>query len=142
VDKNDVPVMIFINSTQDYGNDKNTIELTTQGHLRLDDGNYFITYDEADELGKTKTIIRIEGENKLTLFRDNTNSAQLIIEKDKRHLSHYDTVNGDIFMGVFTNKFSSSMSKNGGELLCRYSLSVNQALISENEINIKVTPCS
>ena len=65
-------------------------------------------------------------------------STRLILEKGKRHLCQYDTGYGTLMVGVFTSSFDSTLDASGGSLQVRYTLDINSALSSNNEILITV----
>jgi uncharacterized beta-barrel protein YwiB (DUF1934 family) len=62
----------------------------------------------------------------------------LIVERGVRHQCHYDTGMGDIILGVLGSSIRSSLGEKGGDLEVKYSLDVNSALASENEMYVNV----
>ena len=68
------------------------------------------------------------------LFR----STQLIIEKGKRHQCSYDLGYGSMIIGVNCSVIHSTLSEEGGQIAFGYSLDLNTALTSENQVIIAV----
>ena len=136
-------VWISIKGTQHVNGETDTVELMTDGTLAQRNGRYYISYEESSETGMegTRTLLKIEGEERVTLSRYGARRGQLIIEKGRRHLCNYDTGYGSMMIGIFSNEITSSLTDEGGEVYFQYSLDINSSLASENEVLINIREC-
>lgn len=143
MNKKDVVISIKGISYADGFDDEDIVELTTIGDLRFSKGKYYLTYNESEVTGMegTTTSLEIDGQNQVIMNRRGKNKSQLIIEKGKRHLCQYGTEYGTMLLGVTTDSIKSTLSNKGGELSFKYSLDVNAALASTNEVYIDVKEC-
>lgn len=133
-------VLIKIKGTNEANGEKNTVELKTVGKMGKREGKTYLIYDESESIGTkgVKTTLKIDGQSQVVLQRTGALTSRLIIENGMRHNCCYSTVQGDIQVGVFGEKITSSLKDNGGNLYMRYTVDVNMGLISRNEIEISV----
>lgn len=134
-------VRITIKGTQYFDDEKDSIELTTLGRLYRKNGIYYLSYDESEATGfeGSKTTLKIEGENRVTMNRfGEQNRSQLIIEKGKRHQCFYDTGFGAVTLGISGSEIEGKMGDDGGHLKVRYTLDINASNASENELQVDV----
>lgn len=133
--------LISILGKQYVDGEKGEIQLTTLGSYVTKGQNRYIMYKEYDEdnpHSKVTSILKIEGDKKVTLMRNGDQNSRLILEKGQRHLCHYDTGYGSMMVGVFANRINTALSDSGGELEVSYSLDINAGLTSMNEIFINI----
>ena len=125
-----------------YANDedRDEIEIFTIGEYYQKDGDYYICYEESESTGfeGSRTTLRVEQEERVTLRRCGAANSQLIVEQGVRHQCYYDMGFGDLMIGVSGNRIKSSLTDAGGNLEFKYSLDVNSMLASENEMYINV----
>lgn len=133
-------VMITLKSIQSAGNDKEEMELITEGKYRKTSDGFVISYDESEATGYegSKTILTTIGESQVTMQRKGTVVSNLVIEKDKKHHCHYGTPYGDFMMGITANDIKSNLDSSGGELYFKYVIDINSSYISDQEIFINV----
>ncbi len=62
------------------------------------------------------------------------------MEKGKRHQCSYDLGFGSMIIGVSCDRLQSSLSDEGGDIYFGYSLDLNTALTSENQVMVSVIP--
>ena len=132
--------MISIVGKQQADGETGEIRLETLGSYVQKGDHWYIVYKEYDEDNPNRyqtSILKVEKNDKVTLMRGNS-STRLILEKGKRHLCQYDTGYGTLMVGVFTSSFDSTLDASGGSLQVRYTLDINSALSSNNEILITV----
>lgn len=136
-------VVIKIKGVQRTEDDSDIVELLTVGRFYRKNGDYYISYEESEATGfeGSRTTLKVEGEQKVTMLRSGTSSSQLIVEKGRRHQCHYDTGYGALTMGVSGDKIISNLSDEGGELNFQYTLDINASMASENEVFINVKEC-
>ena len=119
------------------------ITLQTTGTYRERPGAQFIAYKEYDEDDPRvchTAILKVEPQ-RLTMMRQGSDT-KLILEKGRRHLCLYDTGFGTFSVGVFTSELDSTLSDRGGHLSVKYTLDVDSALSSANEIEVDLRPAA
>ena len=135
--------LIKIKGIQRAGGDDDVVELLTTGFFSRQKGGYLISYEESEATGfeGAKTTLLYEGDQgRVTLTRSGSVNTQLIIEKGKRHQCSYDLGFGSMIIGVSCDRIQSTLSEDGGEISFGYSLDLNTALTSENQVMIAVFP--
>lgn len=131
-------ISIIGEQTVDGQNDK--IEVLTAGNYMIKNGHYFIGYKEYDEEVPEQffnNLIKVAGET-VTITRKGSMRSQLILEKGRRHQCLYQTVAGDLMIGVFTKTLKNNLHEKGGTLEVSYTLDFNTDLVSENSFKIKI----
>ena len=135
--------LIKIRGVQRTDGDDDVVELLTTGFFARKAGGYLISYDESSATGfegaKT-TLLYVGDQGRVTLTRSGSVNTQLIIEKGKRHQCSYDLGFGSMIIGVSCDRIQSTLSEDGGEISFGYSLDLNTALTSENQVMIAVFP--
>ncbi|MEG0913528.1 MAG: DUF1934 domain-containing protein [Oscillospiraceae bacterium] len=116
------------------------LSLTTRGDFSHEDNRYSISYQESETTGFDGdiTTLVIESNSRATLTRNGKTHSNLVIEKGKKHLCHYDTGEGTFVIGVLADKIDNKLHEHGGVLKLRYKLDVNSNALSTNELNITV----
>ena len=130
-----------IQRTDEEGDD--VVELLTTGFFARQKGSYVISYEESQATGfeGARTTLTYErGQGRVTMTRTGSVNTQLIIEQGKRHQCSYDLGFGSMIIGVSCNRIDSTLGDNGGDISFGYSLDLNTALTSENQVMISVTP--
>lgn len=131
--------IIDILGKQFYNDESDEITVTTVGKYYERTGKKFIVYkeyDEEDPEDKRISIVKIENDNKVTIIRTGKYSSRLTLEKDKRHQCHYNTVAGELMIGVSTNKMKIDVNEDGGVMEVGYTIDFNLDLVSNNEFRI------
>ena len=134
--------LISVTGTQIVDGEKETINLTTAGEYYIENGLKYIKYKEYDNENPAicfENTVILQDENVVTVIRGGAANSRLTLEKGRRHQCHYNTMFGDLMVGVFTNDVESTLNENGGTLRAAYTLDFNAGLVSKNEIYIKVT---
>ena len=131
-------VLITIKGTQEYEGDADVIEMMTVGTLEESEGNCRLIYKEDDESGGTVTTTLTVCDKMVTLERSGALNSRMIIEQGQRHICHYDTGFGELMIGVFGESICSTLDREQGNLSLKYTIDINAALASRNEIAISV----
>lgn len=133
-------VFISIKGIQNIDGEKDVIELLTCGEFYWENNQFFISYEESETTGfkNSDTLLKVDGEDTVTLTRTGGTSSHLVIEKGKRHQCHYDTGYGSITVGISGDSIASTLSEAGGILDFSYSMDINSALTSENRVIITI----
>ena len=134
--------LISVTGTQIVDGEKETINLRTVGDYYIENGIKYIKYKEYDNDNPDicfDSTVTLEGDNIVTVIRAGAANSRLTLERGRRHQCHYNTMFGDLMVGVFTSTVESTLSDKGGTLQAAYTLDFNAGLVSKNEIFIKVT---
>jgi uncharacterized beta-barrel protein YwiB (DUF1934 family) len=134
-------VIITVKTVQIKDEDKETMELTSEGRFGEKDGAYLITYTDSmmsDEYGKVSTGIKLSKDNTVTISRSGAYNSKFRLEKGKRCNSLYSTPFGVMTMGFFGEEIRSNLTENGGTLELKYTVDVNNSEVNKNEIYITV----
>lgn len=121
--------------------ESNETELLTDGVMEQADGKFIISYEDSDATGfeGSVTTITAEGNELVSIIRSGTANSNLVIETGKKHFCLYGTPYGDITVGIFTHKIDNSLTPEGGSLYLKYTVDVNSAFMSDNEIYLDFT---
>ncbi len=116
-----------------------TIELTTVGNFSKINNKWVIGYSEViDDSGlEVKTLVRVT-DNEVSITRNNDSSSRLVMKLHERNLCHYGTEYGPIMLGVFCSDIKNMLDEKGGSVEMTYTLDLNAAVLSTNEVKIKV----
>ena len=103
-------------------------------------GSSYITYREAEATGYDgcTTTVKLDKAGTVSMLRFGPAPSQLVIEKGRRHICHYDTGHGAITMGIAADEIVADLSERGGSLRFSYNLDINSSLFSKNTVNITV----
>lgn len=125
---------------QDGGHDK--VKLMTRGSFIRRNGSFFITYKETETTGYAGcvTTVKVEDSQKVSMLRFGPAPSQLIIEKGRRHVCHYETGYGSLSLGVAADEIESKLSDKGGTVRFSYLLDVDASSVSRNTVKITVKP--
>lgn len=131
---------LTIKGIQRSDGEDNVVELMTCGKLYRRNGVFYLSYDETELTGYSgsKTLLKIEKNDKITMTRSGNANAQLIIERGRRHQCVYDTGFGSMTIGVSGDKILAELDEKGGLIDFSYSMDMNTALTSENRVIITV----
>ena len=136
-------VLIKITGIQKADGDSDRVELLTTGSYYKKNDSYFILYDESEATGfdGSHTILKYdEAQRRVTMTRSGATRSQLIIEEGRRHQCNYDTGYGSLIIGVSCDRLTSHLTEEGGEIAFGYSLDINAALTSVNQVHVQVAP--
>lgn len=120
------------------------VELMTRGSYVQKDGSYYITYKETETTGYegcvTTLKLAADGSRVAMLRFGQDNNSQLLIERGRRSLCHYETGYGSITMGVTADEIQCNLNEKGGSARFSYLLDANSAeLVSRNSLEVTVT---
>ena len=84
------------------------------------------------------TVLKVEGNKRVTLTRSGNLRSQIIVEKGMRHQCLYDLGYASWVLGVLGDSIEHELDDNGGNLTFKYTLDVNTMVTSENEVRINI----
>ncbi|MBR4123454.1 MAG: DUF1934 domain-containing protein [Clostridia bacterium] len=134
-------VLIDIKGTQGIDGSTDTIEFTSEGRFGMNDGEFFISYDEGqmfEESVNVKTRILIKKDKTVALERKGAINSKMLIEEGKRNSCFYNTPIGDLVISIFGEKIEYDLTENGGNLNLQYTIDSDMKMISRNQVNISV----
>lgn len=122
--------------------ERDHIELMTRGSLVKKGGSFYITYKETQTVGYegcTTTIKIAEDGSKVALLRFGRANSQLLIERERRNLCHYETEVGSLTLGVTGDGIDCNLTEKGGSAMFSYLLDADDArLVSRNTLEMTV----
>lgn len=133
-------VMLEIKGIQRVNGESDEVELTTRGEFSKNRGNYYIRYHESELTGmeNVTTVLKIEGDKRVTMTRSGNMHSQLIVEKGTRHQCLYDMGFDSWVIGIIGSSIEPELNDNGGNISFKYTLDLNTAVTSENEVRINI----
>ncbi|MBR5473685.1 MAG: DUF1934 domain-containing protein [Clostridia bacterium] len=133
-------VLVKIKGTQGLDGQKDVIELSTEGTLRVFENEYTITYseDQTVEGSKTKTLLTITEDNTVILERRGDLNSRLIITEGERNSCLYAIPQGSLTLGIYGKEVKCNINESGGRLKMVYTIDVDLQPLSENEVEILV----
>lgn len=132
--------IISIIGEQKMDGESDRVEVLTAGNYMMKKDHFYIGYKEYDENDPNEhydNLIKVE-KNMVTISRKGPMRSQLMLEKGKRHQCVYQTIAGDLMIGVYTKTMKSTLNEKGGTLEVSYTLDFNTDLVSENSFKIKI----
>ena len=134
--------LITIHGTMEQNGGSDSVQLMTRGSFVKRGGSFFITYKETQTTGYDGcvTTVKVEGSDKVSMMRFGPVPSQLVIERGKRHVCHYETGQGALSLGVAADEIHSRLSEKGGRVRFSYMLDVDDASVSRNIVDITVKP--
>ncbi len=133
-------VVITIKGIQTVDGEQDTVELTTLGSFYRKNETYYLTYLESEATGFAgqRTTLKLEDSHRVTMIRYGSAESSLVVEKGVRHQCQYDTGYGNLLIGVSGDDIQNQITDEGGSFHFKYTLDINTALASFNEIYVTV----
>lgn len=123
------------------GETPDSLMFATEGVLTLTEDGYTIEYDEPAEaeLGNSKTSIAVSN-GLITMCRVGDVNSTMVFEKNKWHVSDYETAYGTFDMHIKgLDVISLIDTESQGKILIRYDLKITGLIESYNELSIVFT---
>ena len=132
--------LIDIEGTIEQEGDIDRISLLTRGSFMRKNGSFFISYKETEATGYEGNIttVKVDEDSKVSMLRFGNMPSQLVIERGRRHVCHYDSGYGSLSLGVAADEIDNRLSEKGGRLVFSYTLDSGDAQISHNQVTITV----
>ena len=133
--------LIDIVGTMETQDDVDTVSLMTRGSFLVKNGSYYISYRETEATGYEGNIttVKVEAEDKVSMLRTGPAPSQLVVERGRRHVCHYDTGFGSLSLGVSADAIKNRLTGSGGQVVFSYTLDSGDAQLSRNEVKITVS---
>ena len=132
-------VLISLTSIQWQDGEKHETELLTQAHFSQSDGIDVITYEDTSATGfeGSVTTIKVNGCSTASIVREGTANSVLSLEIGRKHFCQYGTPYDNLQIGVYTHAINNTIDRDG-RLYLKYTLDLNSAYLSDNEIIMTV----
>ncbi len=132
-------VLISLTSIQWQDGEKSETELLTKAHYSRKDGIDIIQYEDTSATGfeGSVTTIRADGSKSASIVRSGSANSVLSLEIGRKHFCQYGTPYGSLQIGVYTHKIANTIERDG-RLYLKYTLDLNSAYLSDNEIIMTV----
>ena len=117
-----------------------TMRLLTRGGFAYRNGSFFITYKENVDTGYegSTTTVKVENNDKVSMTRFGKAHSQLVIERGRRHVCHYESGYGSLSLGVAADEIENNLNPSGGEVMFSYTLDTGNNPLSFNQVKIKI----
>lgn len=121
--------------------------MTTEGFLYNKGRTMYIAYDETEDAGlqNTKTIIKLEGNDKLRIRRygkdEDSGMMDMQLEEGILNITKYVIPAGNLEMEIYTNKIETSLDDEGyGKIFADYKIKMEPFINVRNKLEIEVKP--
>lgn len=132
-------VIISIKGMQNDFTNNESIEMITTGEYYYKQNKHYINYIDNDLTNdkETKTTLKISN-NQIDIIRFGAANTHMIFEKDKKHMTHYQTPFGDFIISLKTKEINLNKDEYSLSLDVDYQLEINNNFIGENTFNLHV----
>ncbi len=131
--------LITLTGRQSIEGEEDNYELTTLGKYVKKGDKYYVSYEGSEITGYegTTTTLKIQ-DGYVSMIRFGNSSTQMIFEKEKKYVGHYETPFGSLSVGVTTNSMTVDIDENGGEIDLDYMVELNNNLPVHNGLHLKI----
>lgn len=134
-------VAITMKTIQYAEGEKDVTELFSRGELVRKSGKFVLSYQDSEVTGfNGDTIITVADDDVIDVMRSGEYFSHLTLEHGQKHHYRYESEHGEFMLGVTADELNSSFldGENGclGSVYARYTLDINSALVSQNEMYI------
>ena len=114
--------------------------MITAGSYYYKNGKHYIIYEEVVEgmPGSIKNKIRISGEDQLEILKSGLSGTHMVFEKDKIHMTPYETPYGELLLGIYTKDLKVEESDDRINIRINYELDINGDKVADSEIKMCV----
>ncbi len=142
-------VLLTISGLQDMdldqpeADDDEPIEVITPASYYLKNGKHYVLYEEPVEgmAGSVKSRIRFTEDGEMEVTRSGLTNTRMIFEKDKIHMSQYQTPYGEMMVGIYTTDMQVDVREEDIDVSVDYALDINSEKVADCSLvmNIKAT---
>ena len=72
------------------------------------------------------------------MIRFGKSNSQMVFEKEKKYIGHYETPFGALSVGVTTNSMTVDVDDDGGEIDLRYMVELNNSMPVHNGLHLTI----
>ncbi len=132
-------VLISLTSIQWQDDEKSETELLTKARFIHENGWDIISYEDTSATGfeGSVTTIKVDEGKSASIVREGSANSVLSLEIGRKHFCQYGTPYGSMQIGVYTHTIRNTIAEDG-KLYLKYTLDLNSAYLSDNEIIMTV----
>ncbi len=128
--------IITVKSRQELDGDTDEIEVISEGNFYFQNGKYFIMYKEDESMGKSFSLVKVDGKT-VTIKRKGAYNSDFVCTENKKYSFVYHMPYGDMAMEIDTKKVDVSLGENGGSVDLCYTLETG-GNVQTNNVSITV----
>ena len=136
-------VLITIRGVHTLDHEDNDVEMIVRGDYYQKNGKHYILYEEilegAEE--RVKNVIKISPSS-MDIIKKGVTNSRMLFEKNKKNLSCYSTLVGNLVIGIQANHFYVEEQENSIKVNVDYSLDINYEHMSDCRICVDVQSCT
>lgn len=116
------------------------IEVIAPASYYLKNGKHYVIYDEVVEgsAGVIKNRIKINEDGILEITKSGLTNTRMVFEKDKIHMTEYETPYGELMIGVFTKSMNVDVKDENIHVEVNYALDVNSEKVADCNIMMHI----
>lgn len=131
-------IMISLTSIQWQDGEKHESELITRATHTKSGKFHIISYEDTAATGFEGSVTTIKTDSSQAFItRVGTANSALSLEVGRKHFCEYNTPYGSLQLGVYTHSIRNTLDEDG-KLYMKYTLDLNSAYLSDNEIIMKI----
>ena len=127
---------------EDAQNEDEPIEVITPATYYQKNGKHYVVYDEVVEgmPGTIRNMIRISEDGLLEISKSGLSNTRMVFEKDRIHMTPYETPYGELMVGVYTTMMKVDVEEQNINVNVRYTLDINSEKVAN--CNIRMNICA
>ena len=116
------------------------VEVITPAAYYLKSGKHYVVYDEMVEgmPGTIRNTIKITGDYMFEIRKSGIADTHMVFEKDKIHMTPYETPYGELLLGIYTKDLKVEESDDRINIRINYELDINGDKVADSEIKMCV----
>lgn len=131
-------IMLSLISINLQDGDRNRSELVTKATHTKSGKFDVISYEDTAATGFEGSVTTIKADaGTAFITREGKANSTISLEVGRKHFCQYGTPYGSFQIGVYTHAIRNTLDKDG-KLYMRYTLDLNSAYLSDNEIIMKI----
>lgn len=124
------------------GENEQTIEISTDGTLSVEDGKFLISYDESELTGMDGAHTALEfletTPEQVTMTRSGSASTSMIFKEDARYMSTYETGIFPLEMCISTKSVENTVNENGGTIVIDYTVEIHGVCMERTYLTVNI----
>ena len=132
-------VLVSVKGMQMMEADQDEVEIVTSGKYLKKGNKHYITYEEVVEgmEGTIQNLIKLD-ENGMEVTKKGLTNVHMVFEKDKIHMTPYETPYGELLLGIYTKDLKVEESDDRINIRVNYELDINGDKVADSEIKMCV----
>ncbi len=125
---------------EEVNEENEAIEVITPALYYLKNGKHYIIYEELVEgfSGTIKNRIQIDEKGKMEMIKKGLSNTHMVFEKEKIHMTEYDTPYGELMIGVYTKDMTIDVQEDEINIRISYTLDANGQKVADSNIAVLV----